>query len=538
MKIFKFCNKYLKKHKIKLTAYVLIGFITTLIGIITTYLIGEFLDQLTIGGEQRVVLTFALIFIALNVVKIVFGYLSTILYINMQLDMGNELNRDAISHIQGLSLTYTNQVDTAYLNQSVNNDSNGLIIFCITIIQNIIVNIITIVVPFIILLFMNAMIAIVFLSFVILYVFVYKAFKKTLHQVSFEFRESQSHFFASLYEQFQHIKLIKTNGVQEEVNQRLHKNFNNIKTKGLKEQKVNYFFSSVDQIIGIGAQMVLFTVGGLQVLNGNFTIGMFTVFSIYFNMMLSSSRYFFNLGAVYQSQLVSYERLNKIFQEKTEKFGKRKLNSIETICFDKISFSYREKKIFESLDMSFEKGKIYAIVGSNGKGKTTLINLLLGMYLDEKQGEVLYNGLSIKEFDLVYLRKKMFGFSEQEPVLMQDTIRYNLAFGQTVDDAQLETYLKLLNMKKFIDSLDNGVDSIINEKNTNISGGEKQKISILKVLLKQPDVMIFDEPSSALDTDTAQNFVNHLRVIKHDKLIILITHDPFIKNIADIAIEL
>ena len=538
MKIFKFCSKYLKKYQLKLVIYVFIGLLTTLIGIITTYLIGIFLDTLVMAGARQDVFNFALFFISLNILKVLLGYLSTLLYIKMQINMGNELNVDAISHVQKLSLSFINQTDTSYLNQSVNNDSNELVIFCITIIQNVVINIVMLVAPFIILLSMNIMIAIILLIFIVAYIFIYRAFKKPLHEASFLFRESQSHFFASLYEQFQYIKLIKINGVQTEINQRLHKSFDDLKTTALKDQKINYLFSSLDQFIGIGAQMVLFIIGGLQVLNGNFTIGMFTVFSIYFNMMLSSARYFFNLGAIYQSKLVSFERLNQIFEQMVETVGNEIIDSIENIVLDQVNFAYGDKVVIQQADMSFEKGKLYVISGSNGKGKSTLINLLLGMYIDEKQGNILYNGENIKLLDMVTLRKELIGFSEQETSLVQDTIKYNLTFGKDVDEEKLSFYLELLNMHEFIGELESGIGSFINEKNTNISGGEKQKISILKVLLKQPDLMIFDEPSSALDAQTTEKFINHLSSIKQDKMIILITHDSDIKACADVVIEL
>jgi len=93
-------------------------------------------------------------------------------------------------------------------------------------------------------------------------------------------------------------------------------------------------------------------------------------------------------------------------------------------------------------------------------------------------------------------------------------------------------------MKDFINELDNGLESIMYEKSSNVSGGEKQKISILKVLLKQPDVMIFDEPTSALDSESAYNFISHLMSLKKEKLIILVTHDEEIKKNADVIIAL
>lgn len=498
------------------------------------------------------------------------GYISSVLYVRMQTKMGYDLNIKVVRHVQNLSLSYINknENDSAYLSQRINSDANSLIIFCITVLQSIITNVIMFVVPLVILLSMNWFTAVLLMGFLVVYMVLYAIFKKPLYKANFALKEAQSKFFALLFEQLKYIKLIKINGIQPEINKRADKGFGGLKEAVVHNQKVGYLYSGLDGFITTLAQITLFITGGIQILSGNFTIGMFTIFSSYFNMMIGAARYFFNLGASYQQTLVAYNRITEILEQKTESKGNKILDGIQSIALNNLTFGYdadngndnSNKKIIENFNVTFSKGKIYGIAGANGAGKSTLINLLLGLYSNEYQGNVSYNGINIQNIDMPQARKILFGFAEQEPMLINDTIRYNLTYGlddrdnsrektdktfktfsdsenkALIDVTQIAEYLQILNMDDFINK--NSLELIINDKNSNTSGGEKQKISILKVLLKSPPVMIFDEPTSALDAETTGRFIEYLRKIKKDRIIILITHDDFVKGACDEIIPL
>lgn len=536
MKIFSFCKTYLLQHKFKLSIYIVLSLITTALSILSPYITGNFLDNLIAESNLSVVIRFCIIFGTINILMILLNYLTTIIYTWVQTQMGYELNRDAILHIQRLSLSFINKSDIAYLNQRLNNDANEIVIFCITLLQNVIINFIMFVIPFAILITMNFFISIFLIIFIFIYIGLYFAFKKPLYKTSFLFREVQSKFFSSLFEQLQYIKLIKINSIQPIINERLEKNFKTLIKSTVRYQKINYFFSGLDNFVMIVAQIVLFIVGGIQILNGNFTIGMFTIFSNYFNMMIASSRYFFNLSASYQKVSVAFNRLTEIFNEVQETNGTQLINDVHSIKFEDVTFLYNDKVILKNFNTSFEKGNIYAIVGHNGAGKSTMVNLVLGLYSDEVIGVIKYNNININSIDMIEMRKRIIGFSEQQVLLINDTIKYNLSFGYSIENHQIEKYLHVLNMTEYIKNLEGGLDFIANEKNENLSGGEKQKISILKVLLKNPQVMVFDEPTSSLDMTTTRKFMEYLLQIKQDKIIIIVTHDNYVKSLCDAEI--
>ena len=556
LKLFSLCKPYLLTCKYRIGVYLAISLTTTILTILSPYIIGSFLDVLITGADVGIILRFCAVFGGLNLIKIVNDYLVAIMRIKIINETSYDLKMDAIKHIQKASLSYIYGKDRAYLTQTIASDSRELIIFCLSISQNVIMHLISLIVPLGILLSINWLTAVLMITFLLLYMILYRIFKESLHKVGFAFKEAQSTYFSGLLEQLKHVKLIKVNSIQKEMNRRAYHSFMVFNHAAISKRKVSHLYSGLDGIVSTIAQITLFLIGGLQILAGNFTIGMFTIFSSYFNMMLSSSRYFFSLGALYQDILVSYRRINEVFAQKQESCGKKTIDKIEQIQLRHVNFTYplnngganrndkltdhdkHAKQIINNFCADFSKGKIYTITGINGAGKSTLLSLIMGLYIDEFTGVISYDGIDIRQLDMLAIRKHLIGFAEQEPLLVTDSIRYNLDFGSDdeINIESLQKYIAILNMKDFF--LTRTLDFRINEGNTNTSGGEKQKVAILSVLNKDPLVMIFDEPTSALDRETTEEFIKYLRLIKEHKIIIMITHDEKIKSWSDEVIAL
>jgi len=539
MKIFTLCKPYLLEHKFKLVVYIVIALSSIAISILSPYIIGDFLDDLIAGGDIGVILRFCMVFGGLSILRIIKNYTVSAMYLKMQTQMAYKLNRSILRHIQSLSLSYVKKQDIAYLSQRIGSDSHSVIIYCISLLRSFLTNTVMLIVPFVILFAMHRFIALLLIGFLFLYVLIYRGFEKSLYNAGLEHREMQNKFFSSLFEQLKYIKLIKINSIQPEINKRAEIGFKNYIKAAIHNQKVNYLYSGLDSFISTIAQIILYVVGGIQILAGNFSIGMFTIFASYFKMMLEACRYFFGVGVYYQSTLVSYDRIQEILAESPETCGEKIINSVNKLAMQNINYSpIPGKKVFENFNAEFTTGKIYAVAGANGTGKSTLVNLLLGMYIDEYAGSITYDSVNIRHIDMVDARRNLIGFAEQEPTLLNDTICNNL-FMEDIADIKyeaLDNLINILNMQDFISK--NGLDFYISEKNTNISGGEKQKISILKVLYKNPPLMIFDEPTSAFDIETTQKFIKYLTNICKDKIIIIITHDPFIQSLCNVVTKL
>lgn len=535
MKIFALCKPYLLKFRASLITYYIITIFVGLFALANPFLIGDFIDSLITDGTMTAVYRFAIIFAALNIARTALSYITMIIYTKTQSKAAHEFTQDAISHVQGLSLSFVNKRDTDYLSQVINGDTNMLIIFCISVVQNFILNGVYLIMPLIVLFSLNAPVTSVLMAFLLIYILIYGLFRKPLFNRSMSLRVAQNSFFAKLLEQLKFTKFIKVHVLGGFFRKRMDKSFDNLIDETLKSQKLNFAYTSLDTAVTTIVQIVLFLLGGYLILNGNFTIGMFTIFSMYFNMMLGAAKYFFSFGKNYQDNLVSYSRLTEILESPLETQGSKKLNSIEKVSVKNLNFSFNGAEtdnIINDLNLELVKGNIYGIVGKNGAGKSTLINLLMGMYIDEKQGEISFNGISSKVLDMQALRKEHIGISEQESVILGEDVDYNINLTipkERKTKGELDKYLKILNLYELVNNINEKEDN----SPQNFSGGEKQKLSILRLLLKNPSLMIFDEPTSAMDIESSKKFMMLLQSLKSDRIIVIISHDEHIVRECD-----
>lgn len=537
-KIFLMCQKYLRSHLALLVTYITLCICVSLFGMVTPYITGSFIDELVKAASTDFLWFYCGLFAALNIAQTLIGYVSGRMYVHLQMKMGYEFNRNTIEHVQKVSLNYSDNQDSAYLSQRINNDTNNLIIFCIGIIQNVIVNALSIIMPFCILFFFNKQIAFLIIGLTATYVVVYRLTKKPLYRISMKFQEAQSEFFGKINEQLNYIKFVKVQSIAKLFIARLEKSFHNLLSVTLKRQKISYIFSGLDGIIAVFMQIILFLVGGYAVLNKSLTIGQFTIISTYFHMLLSAARYFFNLGKSVQETRVAATRISEIQAVPEQLNGSHIINRVDNIKLDKITFGYGENKILSDYSFEFTRGQTYAIRGLNGSGKTTLISLILGLYVGEHEGQIFYNETLEDDIDMVTLRKNNIGVAQQESTALADSIGYNLTLSEESESqtAEIDELFSLFGLEQFMSSKQDGMNSKINYSADNISGGERQKISLTRALLKNPDVLILDEPTSAMDLDSKQRFVEYLKEIKREKIIIIVTHDEDISHFCDVSI--
>lgn len=205
-----------------------------------------------------------------------------------------------------------------------------------------------------------------------------------------------------------------------------------------------------------------------------------------------------------------------------------------------LTFSYAHKKILiNNFSFELKKGFSYAIVGNNGSGKSTLIDLILGILNKNYSGDILYNNINIKKLDMYDIRKNLISIVEQEPYLNTDTILNNITLNcDNIDNDRISDLLVKFNLKKVIDSLPNGLETVITDTIKNLSGGERQKIAVINSILKNPDLIILDEPTSALDKNSIKILENILNELKLNKIIVLISHDKDFYNICDYIINI
>jgi subfamily B ATP-binding cassette protein MsbA len=298
-----------------------------------------------------------------------------------------------------------------------------------------------------------------------------------------------------------------------------------IKNKALRRRDLA---SPVSEVLGITAVVCVLWYGGRLVLNNTFLDpGDFLAYILIFSQViqplktLSAASYNIRKGAA------SVERIEHLINEEVS--IKEIANPVilesfkDCIELKNVSFSYEDKIILDDINLKIEKGKTIALVGSSGAGKSTLVDLIPRFH-DTVGGEVLIDGINIKNYSLESLRNQM-GIVTQEPILFNDTIANNIALGmENATENEITNAAKIANAYNFILQKEYGFNTSIGERGNKLSGGEKQRVTIARAVLKNPPILILDEATSSLDTESEKQVQDAINKLMNNRTSIVIAH--------------
>lgn len=539
MKLFFYLKECVFSYKTRFFNYIIYCFIFWIITIVTPYISGDYIDVLIYSKIRNVIYLYSLIILFINILHVIISYLKDLTYTRLLNDVTFKLNMRIFEHLNKVPLFFFQTKDAVYLSQRINDDTNLLADFCISNPVLILSNFFSVLISLIILFKIDKIISLVLLFTMPVYIFLYFKFKDKLYKTNYQYKEKSNNYQAQIAEQFTNVKFIKTNVLFKETNSRLEKGYLEFINFVLKFFRFSYFFSNTNLIILKALNAFVVCYGGLQVIEGHISIGKFSIISTYFSMIMSSINYFISLSSTYQQALVSYDRLMELEGEPKETNGLIKINDIAEISLENVRFSHNaETRILFELTEVLKKGNVYCIQGANGAGKSSFINLMIGLY-PEYEGKIKFNKINIKEIDCYDLRRNAIGVVGQEPCLIKGSILENLLYGLNgVGFEKVKYWCQKFDLFEMISNLPDKFNTLVSENVGNLSGGEKQKISIIRILFKNASVLIFDEPTSALDLNSINMFKQIISDIKRDKIILIITHDKQVMEIADEIIEL
>ena len=305
----------------------------------------------------------------------------------------------------------------------------------------------------------------------------------------------------------------------------------NVTRLSLKEQRSGkWFLMILGTLSQIGPLLIYFTGGWLIISQGDatLTIGTITAMIALVNRLYGPVNSLLNLGVDFTRSLALFTRIFDYYDK--EVTIKSKPDAIKPdlsqteICYDHVTFTYEQKAPILN-DVSFEipSGKMYAIVGPSGSGKSTLVNLLLRLY-DVDSGSVSINGTDVRDFDVAYLRANI-GVVTQDAYLFNGTIRENLLYAkQDATQEELENACKLANIYDFVAAQELGFDAMVGNRGLKLSGGEKQRLSLARVVLKDPKILVLDEATSSLDSISENAIQNALERVMTGRTSIVIAH--------------
>jgi ATP-binding cassette subfamily B protein len=330
-------------------------------------------------------------------------------------------------------------------------------------------------------------------------------------------------------ESLRNIELVKSLGLTQQEVSRLNKNTYKILGLELKKVKRVRSISFLQgTLVNTLRQVILFILMWL-IFNQVMDAGQLVTMQIFSFFVFGPLQEIGNILLSYREAQASLQNFDQLMKKTPESFPSepKLLHEINTLAFNTVEFQHRSSKHKAIDGISFEvnMGQTIAFVGPSGSGKSTLMKLLVGLYRPQS-GKILYNGLDETEIHFDDLRKQI-GFVTQETNLFSGTIRENLMFvNPDASSEDLTSALEKASCKNLLDRAENGIDSMIGEGGLKLSGGEKQRISIARALLRKPKLLLFDEATSALDSLTEEEITNTIIDISKNKsqITILIAH--------------
>lgn len=499
--------------------------LTSILNLFLPLIAGNFINKLISNPRMGIITQYCLVILILNLISYFLAYMIMRLNISIQINSTFNLNKNILQKIQRVSLLYLQNKDIAYMNQRINNDVNTMVIFVINVIKDVLVNMISLLFSISFLFRISELIFFVFFIVLILYILLYKTLKRRLLLLKKLVLERQSEYFSKLQEMLTYVKFTKIYNYTDFLIKPLTKKNDELKKTLLENQKYTYILTVSEQIIVMIFQICLYIIGGVQVINGKLSVGMFTIMSTYLGNVITSFKYFSTLYQQYLSAYVSYQRIIEFENLKDDNCGNMNIEDVEEIFLDNFSYTYNtQNKIIDNINYKFKVNEIYFISGKNGSGKTTLVNSILGLY-SEYDGNILVDGYSIKNINMYSFREKFVSFIDQHGLLINSSIYENISLNQNISIKTIETYLLDFGLIKAYDEANEYLSKNINELSPNLSGGECQKICLIREFLRNKKVMIFDEPTSYLDVYSKNVFIKYVRNLKENHIVIIISHD-------------
>lgn len=344
-------------------------------------------------------------------------------------------------------------------------------------------------------------------------------------------QEQLSKIFSLSQETFAGIRVIKAYNKTEETINTFNKASKNYKDTAMSLVKTESLFHPIILFLPVLSTLITIYIGGLEVIKGNITYGNIGEFVIYINLLTWPVASLGWVTSLIQRAVASQKRLNEFLdtESKIKNNNPTPTQIKGNIKFNNVGFTYPTSGIEALKDISFEikSGETLAIVGKTGSGKSTIVQLLNRLY-DVTKGEITIDDIPIQKINLNSLRNQT-GCVPQEIFLFSDSIGNNISFG-TLNNGNktlqkdIEWAAKQAAVYDNIVGFDEGFDTKVGERGVTLSGGQKQRISIARAILKHPQILIFDDCLSAVDTETEEEILQNLKPIMADKTTVLVSH--------------
>lgn len=509
--------------------FVLVCFITVLQSVVSMCIpltSRELLDNAFPNRNMQLFTTIVIVMLSCYFMVAVLNVLKDYLLAHIAESISLKLRTQLNSKISVMKYSYFDKHNLSEVLSKYNKEVDTVKENCGYMLVKTLSNVVTFILASAMIIILDWRIMVVSMALLFLYILNNRYWGKKVKALAEKSMECNEEAIGSLTENYRNVLITKLYSAYEYVNEKFHANYTKqYNTQMNLEVVYSVNINSGGLLIYLLADLI-WLIGGFGIINGVLTIGTVTALINYQGMLISPMAFFSEFNNSYQGTVIALKRLYSVlcFEEENNEGTVIRSNNIEKVDFHDVSFRYRKDvPVLDNVNIQLRKGTIVGFIGGSGCGKSSLVKMLLRLYAPYK-GTISIDGEKIQDISINSLRNRI-AFVAQDSLFFRGSILENLKMGNVVDNTKLIEYSKLLDLYDEIVCLPKKWDTELNAGTSNLSGGQKKRLDVLRALMKESDIIIFDESTASIDIERRKRLFEILDKIKQEKIIIFITHN-------------